>query len=71
MTRRHLFAGVLPGFAVHSRFETTAGGGLDTAAKRLSALSGWMPWKRIPIVPDGTITVFDRAALISLYGGEA
>lgn len=46
-----------------------AGGDVDTAAKRISALNFLRPWAPISIFPDGTIAVDDRQSTAWMYSG--
>jgi hypothetical protein len=42
---------------------------VDTAAKRLSAANGVLPWDFGPPFPDGTIDQADRQTIAFVYGG--
>ena len=41
----------------------------DTAAKRLSAMNLGMPWRGNAVIPSGTVTSGERAAVLKMYSG--
>lgn len=42
---------------------------LDSAQKRLAAISPMCPWRGVGALPSGTVTAAERAAVVLLYSG--